>query len=107
MTNLLIVLQIGSYDFTTHQTSQPAWIAWFPLIALIAFAIGCYISYLIIVAAVAKAIRETVQTKVEMIDDKLRTLTKLLDNSPNEELPKGTNKSLNEIYQKILKENKQ
>ena len=104
MTNVLIVLQIGSYDFTTHQTSQPAWIAWFPLIP---FAIGCYISYLIILAAVAKAIRETVQTKVEMIDDKLRTLTKLLDNSPNEELPKGTNKSLNEIYQKILKEKKQ
>lgn len=106
MANLLLILQIGNYDYTIPQPYVPAWVSYLPLIAIISFALGCYISYLIIVKAVTKAMQDTVQPQIQMVEHRLIVMTKLLDDLAKEDISKGTNNSFNEIYKKNQKENK-
>lgn len=106
MANLLLFLQIGNYDYTVPQPYAPAWVSWLPLIAIISFALGCYISYLIIVKAVTKAMSDTIQPQIGMIEHHLIAVRKLLENSSKEDISQGTNNSFNEIYKKNQKENK-
>jgi len=101
MATLLNILQIGNYDYAVPQSTVPTWISYFPLIAIISFAIGCYVSYLIIVKAVTKAMSETVQQQIGMIEHRLIVISKLLDDLAKKDISKGTNNSFNEIYKKI------
>ncbi len=106
MANLLLILQIGNYDYTAPQAPEPFWTTYFTLISIFSFAIGCFISYLILVKAVTKAMSDTIQPQIGMIEHHLIAVRKLLENSSKEDISKGTNNSFNEIYKKNQKENK-